>query len=101
MLPGVSGRPILASALSTDKNSVFAGDQCNDNGAALSIAAATRVAPTALNFLILVLPVKIGEDYSGAELRAHGVIGNNPNNLGSARDRSNTNRAPAPESAAP
>src|SRR4029077_13010646 len=48
-LPGVSGRPITALALSTDSDGVCAGDQWNETGAAhISVAPTTR--PNTLSF---------------------------------------------------
>ncbi len=51
-LPGVSGRPILACAASKDKDSVFAGDQLSETGAAVINAAVNAVTPSILIFLM-------------------------------------------------
>jgi hypothetical protein len=44
MLPGESGFPILAFALSRESDSVSVGDQCSEIGTAASAAAARVVA---------------------------------------------------------
>jgi hypothetical protein len=47
-LIGVNGRPIRALAVSTDNDSVFAGDQLSENGAAQNSVVAAAI-PITLN----------------------------------------------------
>jgi hypothetical protein len=54
-LIGVSGRPIRASAVSTDNDGDFAGDQWSESGAAQKSVAAAII-PSALKFFIVATP---------------------------------------------